>query len=306
MNSVSGDIDFNPNASDLKEDVVFSDEFMGEELVDKSNEDLVVSTGTTKRIFPRTYKYRNIVIESDAQLIVEGRSRRWLIFICKNSVTIQGKLVYREFYDAPTDIQETAADGTLLLRPFDPTIKAGNGGKGGRHSAINQSAEGGNGVVGTRLLGGGGGGGGYFSGGRMHPGGHADGTQGGYPYKRGGNGGIQGRFFHGGLIYISAGDTIDAAGGLIDLGAENGSGGSGGENGHNPPGQYGAAGGGGGGGAPGGNGGILMLRAPTTYVDPGNLNLSGGIGGVAGAAGAHNGRPGKSGTTGTNGFVEFL
>ncbi len=296
------DGDFKLDAQDIREDIVFSDQFAEKEIIEESNEDFVVRSGTTKRIFPRTYNYRNVIIENNAQLIVEERSRKWLVFMCEKLFTIHGKLIYRRFYDVPTNIDETAVDGTRLVRKFDATVKAGNGGNGGLH----QSAEGGHGAAGTRLSGGGGGGGACFSGGRMHTGGHASGTQGGYPLRRGGSGAVQSRFFHGGLIYISAGDTIEAGGGLIDLGAENGAAGGGGENGHNPPGQYGAAGGGGGGGAPGGNGGILLLRAPKTYVDPENLNLSGGISGSGGSAGAYNGRPGFSGTTGTNGFVEFL
>jgi hypothetical protein len=282
----------------------FNDEEGGfdSETIVAEEEDLIVKNGEHKLIYPRQYKYKNILIESGGELVVHERSRKWLCLLATGDFTLSGSIVYRHFFDETGMINFTASDGVMLSHKFDAP-EGGNGGAGGNH----QSATGGAGAAGTRLDGGGGGGGAWWEVGLGFQNGTAavgwSGSQSGYD---GGDGGRQQRFLHGGLVYMSVAGSFRGKGGLVDVSGRDGVSGNGGQNGWSATGSFGAAGGGGGGGSPGGNGGVVKIKAKKIVGDDPTFRMDGGKAGNGGRGGDYNGRPGNDGTAGVAGFVDYL
>jgi len=259
----------------------------------------VVPAGEVRVLPPSTYVFESITIEEGATLRILPGSRSWLVLMCDGDFTLRGRLEYRRFVDSRVPVTAVAPDGTQLQHLFDTGMRGGAGGRGGDHRGTTGGAAG----APTRLHGGGGGGGAFYSVPGYHRGGAGDGSRGGHPLRRGGQGGESADTLHGGLVYTSVGGAFLGQGGVIDLRGEPGVAGGAGEDGWNGVGQYGAAGGGGGGGGPGGSGGVVRIRTDVTLMTQPTYEVGGGAAGAGGRAGAYNGQPGRAGTAGRSGNV---
>jgi len=283
-------------------------------IVKKENSPYVHSNGV--------FFYDKIMIEKGAELIFENFNG-WNQLIVSGDVTIDGKIILRNWEARLNTVSTTAVDGTELTYTYLGGKIGGNGGSNEYAGHPTGTVKYSMGAKGTIEYGGGGGSG---CGDALYWPTSAVDWKGAIPKKvdpgfpkggNGGNGGV-GVPLAGGLLFIKInGGLYSNAGEVIAVGQN----GVNGENGENSscinwrrsvidcsfPGQ-------GGGGGPGGDGGAIFIFCHNVKSLP-NINVNGGEGGEGGEGGVtkkyrsdetmYRGVSGENGQRGNNGIVRI-
>lgn len=281
--------------------------------------DLIVKRGNTKRLNPRTHRFRNVKIEEGATLKILGNSRQWCIIHCEEEFICSGQIVGRGMPFGSSEINAVTPSNFNLSYSYPTIAMGGRGGNGGdsisrtRNDRNGRTANGGNGAPGTLQYGGGGGGGAAAQFCQMcrraevDAGDHAIDYIGGYGGNaghqagKGGDGRRANRNRNGALLYIYA-KNFDGEGGRVNLrGIDGEGGGDGGRSGEDTYSRSKSGNGGGGGGAPGGDGGVLIVETGNLINKFSRVNINPGNGGPPGSPGNGRGNPGSPGRPGDDG-----
>ncbi len=273
-----------------------------------SGRDLVVPTGSERKITARTYQIDNLIVEEGAILRVYPNQRQWLILDVSGDATINGKIIYESMRPVEGPIEAVAPDGTVLSFSYPTSASGGRGGNAGSCGPERVGL----GAHGSATYGGGGGGGNLGQAFNLNkPGINASGYRGGELQAPGGDGGRASNSHSGGLLYLRVRGHLTSESGQIFLNGANGPDGAEGADRECRI-NFGFGSGGGGGGAPGGNGGYALVVAPMIdgFID---YHVQGGEGGRPGRGGFHgrnvsgaNGFPGRGGDNGVSGYVDEL
>ena len=276
--------------------------------------DLIVGPGESRRLPARTYRFGNISIDREGELVLIDGSSRWLILWAEGDVEIAGKITARNFRAAAQEVRDMTPDGRELFHSFENRAIGGTGGAGGSARHNSSGLPGGLGAPGTVEWGGGGGSGAglYMMGAATRltePGRTATDWRAAPATTWGttsdGDGARSDSRRNGGLVAIRAGGTMNLTGATIDARGNKGADGKR-SSGDCPSGfPYGNRGGsGGGGGAPGGDGGqVVLIASKFEGLNSFRALVEGGAGGSGGQTactfgGATAGSPGDAGTAG--------